>query len=134
VAYAGVAREKFNAVSGVMNVSRNLGGSIGIAFVTTLIARRSQFHQSNLAGHTTALNPWFTSQIDGMARALERAGTSAADAGHQALAFAYQQMQAQALQLAYLDALHVLAIAVACMLPLLFLAKAPKPGGPVPTH
>ena len=44
--YAGVPPEKNNAVSGIVNLSRNMGGDIGIAAVTTLIARRSQFHQS----------------------------------------------------------------------------------------
>ena len=52
----GVPPQKYNQVSGIMNLSRNMGGDIGIAFVTTLIARRSQTHQANLAAHTTAYN------------------------------------------------------------------------------
>ena len=52
--YAGVPPEKNNQVSGIMNLSRNMGGDIGIAFVTTLIARRSQAHQALLQSHDDA--------------------------------------------------------------------------------
>ena len=57
VSYAGVPPQKYNQVSGIMNLSRNMGGDIGIAFVTTLIARRSQTHQANLSAHTTRVQP-----------------------------------------------------------------------------
>ena len=127
-AYAGIAPEKSNAVSGMMNVSRNIGGSIGISFVTTLIARRSQFHQSELSSWTNMYNPAFTERMQGVARAFQSVGSSSADAAHQGLAVVYRQMQLQATQLAYLDAIHILAISVACMLPLLLLVKSPKPG------
>ncbi|HEY4157405.1 MAG TPA: DHA2 family efflux MFS transporter permease subunit, partial [Polyangiaceae bacterium] len=53
VVFSGVPPEKNNAVSGIVNLSRNMGGDIGIAFVTTMIARRSQSHQTILAAHAT---------------------------------------------------------------------------------
>src|ERR1700730_7484881 len=43
-AYIGVAPEKGNSVSGVMNFMRNIGSSVGTSMVTTLLARRAQFH------------------------------------------------------------------------------------------
>jgi DHA2 family multidrug resistance protein len=132
LAYTGVPPEKSNAVSGTMNVSRNLGGSIGIALVTTLIARRSQFHQTELASHTTPYDPHFAARVQGIAGALVHAGSSAADATHQALAAVYGQMLRQAMQLAYLDAIRFMAVAVACMVPLLFLMKGAKAGPQVP--
>ena len=101
---------------------------IGIAFVTTSVARRSQFHQSRLAAHTGTGNPWFTQRLTDVTNALERAGSSPVDAAHKALAAVYRQLQQQALQLAYLDALKVMAIAVALMLPVLLFAKPPKKG------
>ena len=128
IAYVGTPPEKSNAVSGMMNVSRNIGGSIGISFVTTLVARRSQFHESQLANSTNMYNPAFTARLQGLAHAFQSVGSSSIDATHQGLAAIYRQMQLQASQLAYLDAIHILAIAVACMLPLLLLVKSPKPG------
>jgi DHA2 family multidrug resistance protein len=124
--YAGVAREKNNAIAAIMNLGRNLGGSFGIAFVTTMIARRSQVHQLALARNTSRYDPAFTAHLDGVARSLERRGASAVDAAHRALAVVYRQMQAQATQLAYLDTLRALAVAAVCMLPLLLLVRAPR--------
>ncbi|MGB7611678.1 MAG: DHA2 family efflux MFS transporter permease subunit, partial [Candidatus Acidiferrum sp.] len=48
VAYIGIAPEKNNAVAGIVNFMRNMGSSVGTSLVTTLIARRSQFHQARL--------------------------------------------------------------------------------------
>jgi hypothetical protein len=68
-----------------------------------------------------------------MARALERAGVSAAEASHKALAILYGQMQSQAFTLAYIDAIRVLGLATAAMVPLLLFTRRPKgrgaPGG-----
>jgi DHA2 family multidrug resistance protein len=124
--YAGVPREKNNAIAAIMNLGRNLGGSIGIAFVTTMIARRSQVHQAALARHTNRYDPEFTAHLDGLARSLERGGASAVDAAHRALAVVYREMQAQATQLAYLDTLLVLAFVAVGMLPLLLLVRASR--------
>src|SRR5438552_5278824 len=51
IVYNGVPPQKNNQVSGIVNLSRNMGGDIGIALVTTLIARRSQFHQARIVEH-----------------------------------------------------------------------------------
>src|SRR6201998_1749723 len=51
VAYIGIAPEKNNAVAGLVNFMRNMGSSVGTSIVTTLIARRSQFHQARLVEH-----------------------------------------------------------------------------------
>jgi DHA2 family multidrug resistance protein len=111
-----------------------MGGDIGIAFVTTLIARRSQFHQSRLAGHTTAYDPGFMSLVARIARTLERAGTSSAEAARRALALVYRQTLAQATTLAYLDALWVLGILSAAMIPLLLLTRRPRSGAAPAVH
>lgn len=127
--YADVPPEKNNAVSGIVNLSRNMGGDIGIAFVTTLIARRSQFHQTTLVAHTSRFDPAFTAELAGLARRFERAGASSVEATHKALSMIYRQVAQQAVTLAYLDALKALAIATALMLPLLLLARRARPGG-----
>jgi DHA2 family multidrug resistance protein len=131
VSYAGVPVQKYNQVSGIMNLSRNIGGDLGIAFVTTLVARRSQVHQAVLAAHATAYDPTYQSRIVGLTRAFERAGGSSIEAAHRATAMMYRQVLLQANQLAYLDAIKILAIAAACMVPIVWLAKRPQ-GGPAP--
>jgi DHA2 family multidrug resistance protein len=130
IVYNGIAPEQNNTVAGIMNLGRNMGGSVGIALVTTLIARRGQVHQAALASHTNNYNPSFTAQLDGIARSLVHSGASAIEASHRALGVAYRALVQQATQLAYLDTLRVLAIIAVCMIPLLFLVKAPKPGKP----
>jgi MFS transporter, DHA2 family, multidrug resistance protein len=134
ISYAGVPVQKNNQVSGIMNLSRNMGGDIGIAFVTTLIARRSQTHQSILAAHTTAYDPAFRAKLNAIAAALERAGTSSVDAAKHATAVMYRQLGQQATQLAYLDALWVLGLAVLVMVPLVWLTRRPPAMGAPAGH
>jgi len=131
--FSTVPPQKNNAASGIVNLSRNMGGDIGIAFVTTLIARRSQLHQVRLTAHTTSYDPGLSAALASVTRALEHAGLSSVDAARRALAIVYRQTLAQATTLAYLDALRVLSLATALMLPLLLLTRRPKaaraPGG-----
>jgi DHA2 family multidrug resistance protein len=127
--YADVPPEKNNTVSGIVNLSRNMGGDIGIAFVTTLVARRVQFHQDRLVGHTNNYDAGFVSRLAGLERALEHAGSSSSEAARKALSVIYRQVQQQALTLAYLDAIKMLAIATAAMIPLLLLTRRPRRAG-----
>ena len=74
-----------------MNLSRNMGGDIGIAFVTTLIARRSQYHQSVLSTHASNFNPTFVERIAAIGRSFEHAGASSVEATQRALAVVARQ-------------------------------------------
>jgi DHA2 family multidrug resistance protein len=126
--YNGVPPEKNNAVSGIVNLSRNIGADVGIAFVTTFIARRSQFHQANLAEHTNVYSADFNARVAGIAAAIEHTGASTVLASKKAVAAVYGQMLSQAATLATLDAIKVLAILTGLMVPLLFLTEKRKPG------
>ena len=53
LAYVGMPPEKNNAISGIINLARNMGGSSGIAISTTLVSRRQQFHQQRLIENLT---------------------------------------------------------------------------------
>jgi DHA2 family multidrug resistance protein len=134
ISYAGVAPQKYNQVSGIMNLSRNLGGDIGISFVTTFIARRSQLHQANLAAHTTPYDPSYQAKVSGIAQALGHAGSTSIDAARQATSAMYRQLVQQATQLAYLDALWALGLATAVMMPIVWLTKRPGPMGVPSAH
>ena len=60
VAYIGIAPEKNNAVAGIVNFMRNIGSSVGTSLVTTLIARRSQFHQARLVQYVRTRQSQFS--------------------------------------------------------------------------
>jgi DHA2 family multidrug resistance protein len=133
VAYAGVPPEKNNAVSGIVNLARNMGGDIGIAFVTTLIARRSQLHQARLAEAVAPGDPTILARLAGITRALEHAGSTTAEASRQAYGAVYRELVRQAQTLAYLDAFYLLAWFSVAMVPLVFLTR-PVKGGAVGGH
>jgi DHA2 family multidrug resistance protein len=111
-----------------VNLARNMGGDIGIAFVTTLIARRSQFHQARLAEAVTPGSEAVLSRLAGVAHALEHAGSTTADATRQAYGAVYRQLVQQAQTLAYLDAFYLLAWFCLAVVPLVFLTRPVKGG------
>ncbi len=125
IVYSGIPPEKSNQVSGIVNLSRNMGGDIGIALVTTLIARRSQFHQAVLTSHVSAGNPALQAKLQASAAALVRAGASAVDATRAAYGTIYRQVLQQAQTLAYLDTLFVLACITSLMVPAVLLTRKP---------
>ncbi|MCL2451054.1 MAG: DHA2 family efflux MFS transporter permease subunit, partial [Polyangiaceae bacterium] len=98
VSYAGVPVQKYNQVSGIMNLSRNMGGDLGIAFVTTLIARRSQVHQATLSAHTTPYDGVYQAHLNGLVTAFQRGGTTSVEALRRATAAMYRQLVLQATQ------------------------------------
>jgi MFS transporter, DHA2 family, multidrug resistance protein len=130
-AYVGLPAEKSNAVAGLINFMRNMGSSVGTSMVTTLLARRSQFHQSRLVSHATAANPAFNGMISGTVQRLVHSGMSPHDAQTQAYARLYRVLQAQASALAYIDTYWVLAVGAAIMFFLSFLLRKnnPRTGG-----
>jgi DHA2 family multidrug resistance protein len=133
--YVGIPPGKNNNVSGMTNLARNLGGSVGISLVTTLLARRGQVHQNYLAAHTSKYDPAFQSAIAGMAQTLKASGVQAAQATQMAYDRIYGAMQAQASMLAYLDTIWLFAILAGLMVPLAFLMRRAKPGtGPAAMH
>jgi MFS transporter, DHA2 family, multidrug resistance protein len=129
VAYVGIAPEKNNSVAGIVNFMRNMGSSVGTSLVTTLIARRSQFHQLRLVENARVDNPNFANLASGLSRQLATAGVGRHEAQLTAYARIYQSLQAQAATLAYIDTFMVLCVAAAIMFCLSFALKKNDPGG-----
>jgi DHA2 family multidrug resistance protein len=130
VAYIGIAPEKNNAVAGIVNFMRNIGSSVGTSLVTTLIARRSQFHQARLVEYARPDNPNFQNSVNGLAAQLAHSGgLSKPDAIAHAYARIYGSVQAQAASLAYIDTFMVLAVGAGIMFFLAFALKKNEPGG-----
>jgi DHA2 family multidrug resistance protein len=134
VAYVGIPPEKNNSISGIINFMRNMGSSVGTSIVTTLIARRSQYHQEILGGYASAGNPIFQSTINGFARHLVNSGLSPHAAKMQAYARIYQAVLAQAGTLAYIDTFKVLGVGASIMFFLSFILKRNDPGGAHKIH
>src|SRR6201981_737774 len=129
VAYIGIAPEKNNSVAGIINFMRNMGSSVGTSMVTTLIARRSQFHQGRLVQHIRVDNPNFANTANGLAHRFATAGVGKHEALSVAYARIYQSLQGQAASLAYIDTFMVLCVGAAIMFFLSFLLKKNDPGG-----
>jgi DHA2 family multidrug resistance protein len=128
-AYIGIPPEKNNSVSGLVNFMRNMGSSVGTSIVTTLLARRAQFHQEILVGHIREGNPRLQGAIDNLSQHLAQSGLDKHGAQIAAYARIYQSIQAQASAAAYVDTFMVLAVGSGIMFFLAFLLKKNDPGG-----
>jgi DHA2 family multidrug resistance protein len=130
--YVGIPQEKYNEVSGMSALMRNIGGSVGISFVTTLLARTSQQHLAMLGAHTVNGNGPFEAFRSGMAGAwMQHAGGARPDAIQHAGAQIYGMAQIQARLLAYVDSIWVMVALTAILIPLPFLMRRPKQNAPV---
>jgi len=125
--YAGVPREKNNQVSSMMNFVRNVGGSAGIAIVSTMVTRATQQRQNYLAANLNNGNPRFRQMIQGLSATMHGHGASASQAAHRAYGQVDLIVQQQAAALAFRDVVSILAIVVACLIPLAFIMKRPSP-------
>jgi DHA2 family multidrug resistance protein len=111
--------------TGLYNLMLNLGGSIGIAFVTTMIARRAQVHQALMVGHLTPTDPVFTQQLAAAQHVLAQ-HTDSVTATHQAYAALYSLLNAQAHLWAFVDNFRIFGVMVLCCIPLIFLFRRVK--------
>jgi len=133
-AYAFLPREKNNAASGLMNLARNMGGSVGISVATTMLDRRSQVHLTNLSRNLTLSNPAFEAALHGAAGTMQAHGASAVGATQEAYALIQATVQRQATMLSYIDCFWFLGFAILFMIPAVFLMKKSKPGGGMAVH
>jgi DHA2 family multidrug resistance protein len=125
-AYVGLPEEKSNAAAGLINFVRNIGQSVGTSAVTTLIARRGQYHQSVLAEYTRS--PRFNASVAGLANRLTHVGLSPYSAHQQALDRMYRMVIAQAQAMSYVDVYWLLAATGGLMFLLSFLLAKNEPG------
>jgi len=133
-AYAFLPRDKNNAASGLMNLARNMGGSVGISVVTTMLDRRTQVHLTNLSRNLTRSNPALQGALQGAAKAMRAHGASAAGATQQAYALVHETVQRQATMLSYIDCFFFLGVSILLMIPAVFLIKKSQPGGGMAVH
>jgi len=123
-AYLYLPKDQINNATGLFNLLRNEGGSLGIALGTTLVARRSQFHQSRLVENIRPANPHVESLVQQLSKIREvRGGGSPVVGRQEAHAIISQMVNEQARVMAYLDVFWVFWIMMLFSLPLVFLMK-----------
>jgi len=126
--YIGVPREKNNQVSGMSNFARNIGGSIGTSMLAVFLTRQNQTHQVSLVSHANPSNPSFQQLLSGLKATFLAQGYDAVTAGEKAMAMAYQMVRNQAATLSFENSFFVMSILIACLSPLPFIMRRPKPG------
>jgi MFS transporter, DHA2 family, multidrug resistance protein len=135
LSYVNIPRENNNQVSSMINFVRNIGGSVGIALVSTYITRTAQIRQYYLSSNLRDTNPKFRQMLNGISSTLQSHGLNPDEALRQAYARMSLMVQQQATSLAYKDVVSVLAVLVACLIPLTFIMKRPPSHGtPPPAH
>lgn len=132
--YDGVPPEKTNQASALINVARNIGGSIGVAVAQTLLAQRQQFHQSRLIEHAAPSDLGYQQTIDAMTRYFQAQGSNASDAASQAVAWVGKTLQQQVDFLAYIDVFWSLAIIAALLIPIAATLRSIDLGAPARGH
>jgi DHA2 family multidrug resistance protein len=125
LSYVGIPREKSNQISSMINFVRNVGGSIGIAVISTLVTRTTQVRENYLSANMNNGNPMFRQIVSGLTATLRSKGLSATEASRQAYDRVSFLLQQQAAGLAYRDVISMLAVMVACLVPLVFIMKKP---------
>jgi len=115
-------QQQIGSATGLYNLMLNIGGSIGIALVTTLVARGAQAHQALMVGHLTPTDPVFAQQLYAAKAALARHSDPVTATG-QAYALFYNELNQQAHLWAFVDTFRIFALMVLCCLPLIFLFK-----------
>jgi DHA2 family multidrug resistance protein len=134
VAYSYLPPGKNNAASGLINLARNVGASVGISVVTTNLERRGQFHRDRLAANLDPTNPHVQAMLHGTSSALQARGVSAGHALQQASGILQGNLQRQATMLAYIDNFWLLGIATLFLVPCVLLVKKPRGRGGMGGH
>lgn len=122
-AYVGLPQSRSNQASAMLNVARNVGGTVGISVVQSLLATREQIHQSQLVAGLQPLNLNYAQALSTTTHTLMTQGLSAAEATQIAMGQMYQMVQQQAGMLAFIDVFKALMIFVGLVFPAVWLLK-----------
>jgi DHA2 family multidrug resistance protein len=135
MAFYFIPKEKINNATGIINLARNIGGSVGIAGVVTMLARRAQFHQAVLVSHMTPLDTAYRTMLGGAGQMLTLQGSDPVQASHQAQGLAYGLLMRHSTMLAFLDDFWLMAVVILVVIPFMFLMKKVAPHkGPDVAH
>ncbi|MEJ2007931.1 MAG: DHA2 family efflux MFS transporter permease subunit [Acidobacteriota bacterium] len=120
-----IPAEQMGYATSIIALMRNLGGGLGISAVTTLLARREQFHQDALAAHITPFSPLTAPFLANVHQQLAEQGVNFTGAGRHALQLLYDVLLKQSAVLSYLDAFRFLTFLFVVVSPLVWLMRKP---------
>ena len=120
---SGIAKEKMGNATSIYNLMRNIGGSFGIATMTTFLARRNQVHQNQMIAHITPYDHGTQMMFRGMQNWFQMHGSNPVEAARKSMGAIYGMVQQQAAMLSFVEAFWIMGIMFFCMLPLLFLMR-----------
>ncbi len=126
-------REQIGNATGIFNLMRNIGGSLGISMVTTLLARDSQRTQAVLSANLSPSDPQLQQYLAALRHAFTPSVGSVA-AAQKALGVLYSTLVQQAMLLAYVHAFRLMAIICLACIPTVLLLKRARTRGPVNMH
>jgi len=130
--YDGIARDKIDQASALINAARNTGGSIGVSLVSNVLAHREQFHQARLVEHAIPSSVQYQDTLQRATSYFAGQGSAPGEAHQQAIAWIGQQVQMQASFLAYMDAFWVQMLIALSAVPLALALRNIKLGGAAP--
>jgi DHA2 family multidrug resistance protein len=129
-----IPKERMTEATSIYNLLRNLGGSVGIAFTTTMLSRRAQFHQTRLVEHLSPLDPGYAIAHNKMAVLLGSKGLPPSGAD----GMIYRELVRQSTTLAFTDAFLIICILILSVLPLVLIMQWERPtagsGTPMDAH
>jgi DHA2 family multidrug resistance protein len=127
-----IPRENMGNATSIFNLMRNLGGSMGIAAATTMLARHRQEHTNTLVSHVDAYNPQARAMLEQMRAAFVAQGADLVTAAQRARLALFGMVEREAMMLSFTDIFRWLALMFLALLPLLLLMRSPARGRPGP--
>jgi DHA2 family multidrug resistance protein len=128
-AFLGIPMIKSSSASALINLSRNLGGSFGIALMASQLAQQQQRHQTYLVAHVDGTRGAGAETLKGLTQYFIDHGSSAAAAGQLAMGQMFAMVERQASMLSFIDAFRLLGLFFALLIPVcMLLRRPPAPG------
>ncbi len=124
-----IPKENMGNATSVFNLMRNIGGSMGIAGVTTIVARRTQVHINALGEHVNPYNLATRMTLGRMQQMFQSMGSDTTTAAARARAATFGLVQRQAAMVSFVDAFWLLGVLFLAVIPLIFIMKKPKGHG-----
>ncbi len=126
LAMSRISPEKMGNATSIFNLMRNIGGSVGIAIMTTFLARRAQVHQDHLVANVRAGDAETMKLLQGLRANFYLHGADSVAAARKALGAIYGMVQQHAAMLAFVEAFWVMGVVFLMMLPFLPLLQYSK--------
>ncbi|KQP95052.1 MULTISPECIES: DHA2 family efflux MFS transporter permease subunit [unclassified Methylobacterium] len=130
--YDGIAKSQTDQASALINVARNVGGSMGVSLAQNVLAYRQQFHQSRLGESISSANPNYQEALRTATQYFQTHGASGVEAQNQAMAWIGQQLQTQVAYWGYIDVFWSLCLVSGAAVPLAMILRNVKLGGETP--